>query len=303
MSCSATLRIGGNTPLACVSGLPYCFDLGASFLQGLQPPQGALFPGESWSLRFWVGDAFYQSIDLTGAIILFCLKRELCDPVPLVRRSDVPLPGAIPPGNQIQIDVQAVDYGASGLIGRGWFELVFAATASEQRLLRGFLGWNEFDIRIFFGGVALYTTLMGRFQILQPVSYLDGLTLPPPPTPATAFPIYNCPVTVNPLDIVYLSAADTVDRASAASITTAPALGFVTSKPTPTTCTVLFTDLELTGFVGLIPTVDYFLGIGAGTITDDVSGFVSGNVVQAVGVARNPTTLVVEIDRDYTILS
>lgn len=111
---------------------------------------------------------------------------------------------------------------------------------------------------------------------------------------------YICDSSLTVLDVVYLSAADTVDLADANGIGTQPVVGFILEKPTPTTAKVQYSG-EIDGFTGLIVGATYYLSEIPGQITDE-SPTVSGSIVQRVGFAKNTTTLVVMIDRDYTIL-
>ena len=120
-------------------------------------------------------------------------------------------------------------------------------------------------------------------------------------TPTPLYEMYACPVTVVVGDAVYLSGADTVDTASAASDATAPAIGFAISKPTTTTVNVQY-DGSVGGFSLLTPGNTYFLDTVLGGITDDIGAFPNGAVEQKLGVARNTTTLLAKIDRDYTLI-
>jgi len=114
---------------------------------------------------------------------------------------------------------------------------------------------------------------------------------------------YTCPATVAVNDVVYITGSDAVDKALATSVATMPAVGFVVAKPSPTTCILRYHD-EQTGFAGLTPGATYY-------VSDTVPGGIStaapvapppGHVIQRVGFARNPTTLVVFIDRDFDVL-
>ena len=112
---------------------------------------------------------------------------------------------------------------------------------------------------------------------------------------------FNCGISVNVLDAVYLSASDTVDKADANTEPTMPCIGVVISKPTPITCNVVMSG-SAGGFVGLVTGATYYVGLTAGTVTDSVNTYPQGAVVQRIGYARNTTTLVVDIDRDYIVL-
>lgn len=114
--------------------------------------------------------------------------------------------------------------------------------------------------------------------------------------------LYACPAAVAVNDAVYLTGADAVDQAEANSVATMPVIGLVAFKPTPITCIIRYHD-EQAGFAGLTPGATYY-------VSDSVPGGISttapvgppGYVIQRVGFARNATTLVVFIDRDFDVL-
>jgi hypothetical protein len=112
--------------------------------------------------------------------------------------------------------------------------------------------------------------------------------------------VYSCPVSVNLLDAVFLASADNVDQAASNIVTDRPCVGVVIAKPTATTCEVQYGG-ELAGFVGLIPGDTYYLSTTPGVLTN-VPPSTPGEIVQEVGFARNATTLVVLIERDFTQL-
>ena len=103
---------------------------------------------------------------------------------------------------------------------------------------------------------------------------------------------YDCDSSIAVGEAVYLSAANTVDRATASDAAKA-AIGIVASKPTSTTA-IVFDRGEVGGYVGLTVGASYFLDTTPGGI---VAGAPppSGVIVQRVGFARNSTTLVVQI--------
>lgn len=103
------------------------------------------------------------------------------------------------------------------------------------------------------------------------------------------------------LQAVYLSQSDTVEAASASAPATAPAVGFIQAKPSAVNAVVQYSG-AIDGFSGLTPGATYFLGLTPGTITTDVSAYPTGAIVQRVGYAEDLTTLVIQLDRDYTIL-
>lgn len=101
--------------------------------------------------------------------------------------------------------------------------------------------------------------------------------------------IFTVPAAVVVGDLVYLTGADTADRADNTSETTTPARGIVLSKPTSTTA-ILVTSGEVSGFSGLTPGANQFLGTAGGLI-ESVAALIDGNFVQRVGEAINATTL------------
>lgn len=142
---------------------------------------------------------------------------------------------------------------------------------------------------------------LNRFQ--DNVANATVVIPPPGPTPATSVisTTYNCPPTVAVNDVVYLSAADTVDKADAdVPSTQEPLIGMVLSKPTAVTAIVQYYG-EMPGWGGLTPGATYYLTDVAGVISD-VAPTATGKIVQRVGFARSATILVVMVDRDYQVL-
>lgn len=112
---------------------------------------------------------------------------------------------------------------------------------------------------------------------------------------------YSCAPGVAVGQAVYLSGTDTVAAANATSVATAPCIGIVAAKPTAITATVQWAGaLDL--FVGLTPDVTYFLDTTAGLITATTASFVTGNIMQRLGVAEDATTLFLMVDRDFVVL-
>lgn len=104
---------------------------------------------------------------------------------------------------------------------------------------------------------------------------------------------YSCPITVSVRDLVYSSGVNSVDKADADDAGKRPAVGFVRSKPSTTTCIVQY-DGELTGFVGLTASDIMYMSETAGAITA-TAPTASGSSVQEVAFARNATTIAIEI--------
>lgn len=104
----------------------------------------------------------------------------------------------------------------------------------------------------------------------------------------------TCPPGVAVRDLVYVSAADTVDQASAAVVSTTPAVAMVISKPTTTSAVVAYSG-EVAGFAGLTPGAQYYMSTTPGGIALAAGlGFptVDGQVVQPVGRARSTSVFV-----------
>ena len=111
---------------------------------------------------------------------------------------------------------------------------------------------------------------------------------------------YTCGLDVNVNSVVYLASPDFVDLAHANNPTTQPLIGIVQSKPNQTTAIVMYYG-ELTGQSGLIPSATYYLDVIPGGYTTNPPS-ATGLVVQKIGFAKDPTTLVLFIDRDFVVL-
>ena len=280
-----------------------CLD--KSFLLKRNPRAQPYYVGDAWQLRFKVEDALtYAAVDLTGKLLIATFKRAPTDFVGIVRRSDTVIVGSSPIKYQIAIDPQAVDNGPQGVTGRGWFTLCFGSQAADFCQMLSLVGDPVFDIRMQDTLTGDLTTLLDWcFGVYAPKTLFTTPPAPPPPTPGGEVTgIYNCSTLVLVNDIVYLSAPDTVDKASAVSIATAPALGIVLSKTSPTVAVVLLGDGEVSGFVGLTPLAQYYLSLTPGLATLSVGAYTTGNVVQKIGKAKSTSVLVVDLDGDYTVL-
>lgn len=88
-------------------------------------------------------------------------------------------------------------------------------------------------------------------------------------------------------DLVYVTGSFTADLADNDSTSTAPAVGVVIAKPTPTTATLAYFGETSVG--GLTAGVSYFLGEDGGVTATAPS--TPGEVVQRVGVAITSTIL------------
>jgi hypothetical protein len=112
--------------------------------------------------------------------------------------------------------------------------------------------------------------------------------------------LWNCGAGVQIRDAVYCNAADSVDRANASTLAGKEIVGICVSKPTAITAVVRYSG-EIPGYGGLAAGALYYVSTSSGLITNDVSGFVTGDTVLQVGIAKNGTTLVYQ-PGDPTIL-
>lgn len=108
-------------------------------------------------------------------------------------------------------------------------------------------------------------------------------------------------------DAVYQCPDGRVDRASAASVGTSPAIGFVATIDVPSAglCQIQQAG-DLAGFVGLVVSDIYILSKAAGQIlTEDDEANPDfperdqpGTVVQSVGVAASPTVINIRLEEE-----
>lgn len=95
-------------------------------------------------------------------------------------------------------------------------------------------------------------------------------------------------------ELVYVTGSFAADEADNSSISTGPAVGLVTSKPTTTTATVAFAG-EVNVLSGLTAGSDYFMGTAGSVILAGALPTASGSVVQKLGVAVTTTILLLNI--------
>lgn len=113
-------------------------------------------------------------------------------------------------------------------------------------------------------------------------------------------PLFSCPAGVAIRDVVYISAADTVDKADASDISTAPAVGVVISKPTATTCRVKSFGV-IPGFSGLTPKATIFLSTTAGGITESPPTG-DDEVIQILGIVKDTDEILLNADNTLTLI-
>ena len=105
--------------------------------------------------------------------------------------------------------------------------------------------------------------------------------------------LYNCSVSVQLLDAVFIDAADSVDRANSSSISTMPVIGIVTEKPTSTTCKVQRNG-AIAGFSGLTVKEAVFVDTSDGGISTTIP-IASNAIKQKIGIAKDTNEIQLEI--------
>jgi hypothetical protein len=105
---------------------------------------------------------------------------------------------------------------------------------------------------------------------------------------------FTVPITVVYHDLVYCTGETMADKADNSSVVTAPIIGIVINKPTDTTATLVFFGI-VSGFSGLTPGTDLFLGNNGGIIVPPLPE-TPGTVIQKIGQALNSTTLLLDPD-------
>ena len=93
---------------------------------------------------------------------------------------------------------------------------------------------------------------------------------------------------------VWDDAGNAEARLANATDASKPARGFVKAGFTAGQTATVYYDGVISGLSGLTPGADYWLDTTGGGITDDVSGFTTGNIVQPVGFAKSATELIFE---------
>lgn len=104
----------------------------------------------------------------------------------------------------------------------------------------------------------------------------------------------DCPSGVSVRDVVYLSAAGTVDKANASDNTKAPAIGIVVAKTTPTRCTVRKSG-SIGGFSDLTPRAVYYLDKLDGAMIS-APGPTQPAVFQKLGQATSDSVFEANVD-------
>ena len=122
--------------------------------------------------------------------------------------------------------------------------------------------------------------------------------------PATSGDVVSCDVSVSIGDAVYVSASDTVDKASAEVGVgqTEDAMGIVVEKPTTTTARIIAAGVTPDIYAGLTPKATYYVSDTTPGAITDVPPTATGAKLQEVGIALSSTKLLVGIERTSAIL-
>ncbi len=113
--------------------------------------------------------------------------------------------------------------------------------------------------------------------------------------------LYSCAAGVTVGAVVsFTGVADTVTEANATTLNGATIAGVVVAKPTATTASVKYVGETGAVFAGALAIgAQYYVGRVAGTITNNLSAFTTGDTQLPVGVAKNADTLVIRIGEPY----
>ena len=106
-----------------------------------------------------------------------------------------------------------------------------------------------------------------------------------------------CDVGITVDDIVYVDGSGIFQKADASDISTAKAVGLVTSKPTTTTCIITISGL-ISSLTGLISGTIYFLSETPGQIQNTKPA--AGSVIVPIGQSLAADKLIVNFSNIFT---
>jgi len=107
--------------------------------------------------------------------------------------------------------------------------------------------------------------------------------------------IFDCDTNVDVGDAVFTSSGGVLRKAKADSITTMPAIGYVTDKPTSSTCKIEMIFME-EGLTGISNNQKYFVSpTVAGELTTSVP-IAPGYIMQMVGIGVDGTKRLININ-------
>ena len=112
-----------------------------------------------------------------------------------------------------------------------------------------------------------------------------------------------CPPSVQVGDPVYQTGAGTVDLADCRDANKMPCVGIVESKPSPTSCWVVTQGKVENALWGLSVKDTYFVGPGTGIVLAAGVPATPGTYIHEIGYAYNSTTVMCQLDRDFTVRS
>lgn len=102
---------------------------------------------------------------------------------------------------------------------------------------------------------------------------------------------FTVPVATSVGDVVYITGANTADRADSAAIGTMPGIGIVKDKPTAGTATIIYVGM-VTGLAGMTPGAVQYVGSLGALVESGALPSAPGSVIQQVGVAESATSLI-----------
>ncbi len=166
-------------------------------------------------------------------------------------------------GNTAKIQLDDGDL-ATGVLGKGCFR--YHGVTNKLQYNNNNTGWLDFGVAVIDSNLGLW------YSPDEPIAVGDA---------------------------VFLKSADTIGLADANGVTKQPVIGVVAAIDGPY-ITVRYHG-ELNCFSGLTPGATYYLsetGVSGSTITSTPPTN-PGSIVQRLGFARNATTLMIIVDRDY----
>lgn len=127
--------------------------------------------------------------------------------------------------------------------------------------------------------------------LLDQVPVWNGVSWVPTDQGGASPTVLTVPTEVSVGDLVYMTGSLSADRADNSDISTALVAAVVTSKPTSTTATVIFSGV-ISGYEGLTPGARVFLGSTGGIIESGSLPTSPGSVIKRVGIAISATAIV-----------
>lgn len=114
---------------------------------------------------------------------------------------------------------------------------------------------------------------------------------------------FSCPVTVQIGDAVYQTGIDSVDKVDCTDIMKMPCVGVVERKVGVGVCVVVQSGNVINPGWSFTTKLTYHAGPGGTIVSAAALPSVPGTVVQEIGYAKDATTFVVVLDRDWIVIS